>query len=79
MTAVTVSPLPPRSRELKTNKPAAIDREGEIVCVSGFVSLLQRYSVRRDDHFFMFRVSANGPSVGLSNIYSGGNKYLAPC
>lgn len=34
MTAVTESPLPPHSRELKTNKPAAIGRGGEIVCVS---------------------------------------------
>lgn len=33
MTAVTESPLPPRSRELKTNKPAAIGGEGEIMCV----------------------------------------------
>lgn len=33
MTAVTESPLPPRSRELKTNKPAARGKGGEIVCV----------------------------------------------
>lgn len=33
MTAVTESPLPPHSRELKTNKPAAIGREGETMCV----------------------------------------------
>lgn len=33
MTAVTESPLPPRSRELKTNKPAAKGGQGEIVCV----------------------------------------------
>lgn len=33
MTAVTESPLPQHSRELKTNKPAAIGREGEIMFV----------------------------------------------
>lgn len=33
MTAVTESLLHPHSRELKTNKPAAIGRESEIMCV----------------------------------------------
>lgn len=33
MTAVTESPLPPHSRELKTNKPTAIGSGGEIVSV----------------------------------------------
>lgn len=33
MTAVTEFPLPPHSGELKTNKPTAIGRRGEIVCV----------------------------------------------
>lgn len=51
MTAVTESPLPPHSRELKTNKPAAIAGEGERMCVllwelSGVFILLLRMGRR---------------------------------
>lgn len=58
MTAVTESPLPPHSRELKTNKPAAIGREGEMMCVllwelSGVFILLLRMGRQS---FFKFPV-----------------------
>lgn len=66
MTAVTESPLPPHSRELKTNKPAATGREGDMMCVlrrelSGvFILVLRKTELFC---FFKFPVVTSCPTV----------------